>query len=738
MAERGLAVALFGRAAAAAGIEVVAVRRAGGRHVPGELIVVCTRRGDGLGPGLAADGAGERAHARLVLGRLRGHGAAVPLVAERGLAVALFGRAAAAAGIEVVAVRRAGGRHVPGELIVVRTRRGDGLGPGLAADGAGERAHAGGGLGRLRGHFARVPLVRVCARGGDDLGLDLAADGAGVGAHAGGGLGRLGGHGAAVPLVAERGLAVALFGRAAAAAGIEVVAVRRAGGRHVPGELIVVRTRRGDGLGPGLAADGAGERAHAGGGLGRLRGHGAVVPGVRAGGGDLLGRDDITAVVTDGLGAAGLPAGGGHGVLVRAVARVQTCTLAADGVALPLAVIKRPAVDRVGVIVDGDDSGLEAMLGRAGGLDRRGRAVAAHVLQRGAAGERVVADARHGAGQLHVFQRGAALEAAVGNGGHAGGQRHIRQRGAAGEGGRAELGHRLGDGRSGERLAALKRALADGGHGAGVFDVQQLRAVGKALAGHGRDGGGQSGVRETGAGVKCAAAEALQPVRQRDGGQSVARETEVTDLGHTLGDGQARELGAHGDAVAADARHALGQRDLRGGRQEEQRVAAHVRDAVFDDDLFQLALQLEVAKAREHTQRFIVPPRGEVALGEVEVGHHSGAGDGQRLAAENTGGDLPVQAVVLTEVARGGRSRKAAENGIRVEIRDLKLLLELLDLLFDELLGDLLFQIVDFAGRCVHGQAGEQSHDQNETQCQREHALFHRFFLLCCDACVQP
>ena len=136
---------------------------------------------------------------------------------------------------------------------------------GLAADGAGVGAHAGGGFGRLRGHFARVPLVRVCAGGGDGLGLDLAADGAGVGAHAGGGLGRLRGHGAAVPLVAECGLAVALFGRAAAAAGIEVVAVRRAGGRDVPGELIVVRTRRGDGLGPGLAADGAGERAHAGG-----------------------------------------------------------------------------------------------------------------------------------------------------------------------------------------------------------------------------------------------------------------------------------------------------------------------------------------------------------------------------------------------------------------------------------------------------------------------------------------
>ena len=416
---------------------------------------------------------------------------------------------------------------------------------------------------------------------------------------------------------------------------------------------------------------------------------------------------------------------------------MQARALAADLIALPCAVgFERPV--HGGVIVDGDDGGLEAVRFRVARLDRRGRAVAAHVLQRGAAGEGIVADARHGAGQLHVGQRGAAAEAVLGDGGHAGGQRHIRQRDAAVEGGRANLGHRLGDGRCGERPAAFKRAIADGGHGAGVFDVQQLRAVGKALAGHGRDGGGQSGVREAGAGVERAAAEALQPVRQRDGGQPVARETEVTDLGHTLGDGQARELGAHGDAVAADARHAVGQCDLRGGRQAEQSVAANVRDAVLDDDLFQLALELEAAEAREHTQRLIVPPRGEVALGEVEVGHHSGAGDGQRLAAEHARGDLPVQAVVLAEVARGGRGRKAAENGIRVEIRDLKLLLELLDLLLDELLGDLLFQIVESAGRCVHGQAGEQSHDQNQTQCQREHALFHRFFLLCCDACVQP
>lgn len=51
-----------------------------------------------------------------------------------------------------------------------------------------------------------------------------------------------------------------------------------------------------------------------------------------------------------------------------------------------------------------------------------------------------------------------------------------------------------------------------------------------------------------------------------------------------------------------------------------------------------------------------------------------------------------MQAVVLAEVARGGRGRKAAENGVRVKIRDLKLLLELLDLLLDELLGDLFFR----------------------------------------------
>ena len=251
--------------------------------------------------------------------------------------------------------------------------------------------------------------------------------------------------------MAERVGGVALFGRAAAAAGVEIIAACGARGCHGPGELIVVRARCGDGSRLGRAADGAGERAHARLVLGRLGGHGAVIPGVLAGGGDLLGRDDLTAVGAGGVDAAGLAAGGGHGVFRRAVAGVQARALAADGVALPLAVrIKRPAVDRVGVVVDGDDSGLEAVLGRAGGLDRRGRAVAAHVLQRGAAGKRVVADARHGTGQFHVGQRGAALEAAVGDGGHAGGQRHIRQRDAAVEGGRAELRHRRGDGRSDE------------------------------------------------------------------------------------------------------------------------------------------------------------------------------------------------------------------------------------------------------------------------------------------------
>ena len=152
---------------------------------------------------------------------------------------------------------------------------------------------------------------------------------------------------------------------------------------------------------------------------------------------------------------------------------------------------------------------------------------------------------------------------------------------------------------------------------------------------------------------------------------------------------------------------------------------AHVSVAVLDDVLLQLALQLEVAEAREHTQRLIVPPRRKIAVGKIKVGHGAGAGDGQRLAAEHARGDLPVQAVVLAEVALCGCGRKAAENGIRVEIRELKLLLALLDLLFDEFFGNLFFQIVDFAGRCVHGQAGEQPHDQNETQRQREHALFH-------------
>ena len=173
-------------------------------------------------------------------------------------------------------------------------------------------------------------------------------------------------------------------------------------------------------------------------------------------------------------------------------------------------------------------------------------------------------------------------------------------------------------------------------------------------------------------------------------------------------------------------RHALRQCDLRGGRQEEQCVVAHVRDAFADDDGLELALDVKINLGEGvHAERLVVPPRGEVAVGKIKVGHGAGARDGQRLAAEHARGDLPVQAVVHTEVALCGCGRKAAENGIRVEIRNLKLLLELLDLLLDELLGDLLFQIVESAGRCVHGQAGEQPHDQNETQRQREHALFH-------------
>ena len=338
---------------------------------------------------------------------------------------------------------------------------------------------------------------------------------------------------------------------------------------------------------------------------------------------------------------------------------------------------------------------------------------------------------------MQFRQRGAAAKARFGDGGHARGEGHIRQRGAAGKRGRAQLRDRLRDGGGGERLAVFECALADGGHIARVGDGQQLRAAGKALAGHGRDGGGQRRVRETGAGIERAAAEALQPCGQRDGGDAVARETEVADLGHALGDGQPRELGAHADAVAADARHALRQRDLCGCRQEEQGVVAHVRDAVCDDDLFQLALELEIAEACEHAKRLIVPPRGEVAVGEVEVGHGAGAGNGQRPAAEHGRGDLPVQAVVLAEVALGGGGGKAVEDGLRVEVGDLEFLFDLLDLLFDELLGDLFFQIVEPAGGCVHGQAGKQPHDQNETQRQREQAFFHRFFFPCRPVCVQ-
>ena len=529
--------------------------------------------------------------------------------------------------------------------------------------------------------------------------------------------------------MAERGLDVALFGRTAVAAGIEVIALGRAGGCDGLGEHEGVLAGRGDRGGLGHAADDAGVGHDAGVFLGRLSGHLAVIPRVLAGGGDDLGRDDLAAVGADGLDAAVRTAGGGHGVLARAVAGVQARALAADLVALPCAVgFKRPV--HGGVVVDGDDRGLKAVLGRAGGLDRRGCAVAAHVRERLAAGEGIVADARHGGGQLHLRQRGAALEAGIGDAGHAVGQGHLRQRDAAVEGGAAERRHGGGDGCLGERLAAFKRAFADGGHFTLIVDGQQLRAVVKALAGYGGDGGRQAHAAQTRAGVKRAAAESLQPVGQRDGGKVVAGKTEVADAGHGLGQGDPVELGAQGDAIASDARHAFRQRDLRGGRQEEQRIVAHVRDAVLDDDLLQLALELEVAEARKHTQRLIVPPRGEDALGEVEVGHCTLAGDGQRFAAENTGGDLPVQAVVLTEVARGGRGAKAAEDRIHVQIGDLKLLLELLDLLFDEFFGNLFLQIVDSAGRCVHGQAGEQSHDQNETQRQREQAFFHSFFLL--------
>ena len=533
----------------------------------------------------------------------------------------------------------------------------------------------------------------VRAGGGDDLGLGLAADGAGIGHGAGVGLGRLGGHGAAVPLVTERGLDIALFARAAVSAGVEVIACLRAAGCDVLGEHEGVRASSGDDLGLGLAAALAGVGADAGGGLGRLGGHGAVVPRVRAGGGDDLGRNDVAAVGADGVDAAVGPAGGGHGIFRRAVAGVQARALAADLVALPCAVgIKRPAVDRVGVVVDGDDAGLKAVLGRAAGLDRRGRAVAAHVFECLTAGEGIVADARHGAGYLHIRQRGAVLEAGVGDGGHAAGQCHVRQRDAAVEGGVAERRHGRGDGRLGERLAALKRALADGGHLALIVDGQQLRAVVKAFVGHGGNGGRQGHAAETRAGVKRAAAEALQPVGQRDGGKSVAREAEVADLGHGLGQGDPVELGAQGDAIAADARHTFRQRDLRGGRQAEQGIVAHVRDAIANDDPLEVALDVKINLGDSvHAERLIVPPRREVAVGEVEVRHGAGTGDGERFARER-GCDLPVQAVVLAEVARGGRGRKAAENGIRVQIRDLKLLLELLDLLFDDLLGNLFFQ----------------------------------------------
>ena len=51
-----------------------------------------------------------------------------------------------------------------------------------------------------------------------------------------------------------------------------------------------------------------------------------------------------------------------------------------------------------------------------------------------------------------------------------------------------------------------------------------------------------------------------------------------------------------------------------------------------------------------------------------------------------------MQAVVLTEVTLRGGGGEAVENGVRVEIGDLKLFFELFDLLFDEPFGNLLFR----------------------------------------------
>ena len=55
-----------------------------------------------------------------------------------------------------------------------------------------------------------------------------------------------------------------------------------------------------------------------------------------------------------------------------------------------------------------------------------------------------------------------------------------------------------------------------------------------------------------------------------------------------------------------------------------------------------------------------------------------------------------MQAVVLTEVALCGGSGEAFKNGIRIEIRNLKLFLDLVDLITDDLLDNLVFLVLDF------------------------------------------
>ena len=175
-------------------------------------------------------------------------------------------------------------------------RRSDGYGLGGSADGACVGFHALGRMRGLRGDAAVIPGVflgfglaacavsvvmqavlgirpvskRVVVRiGGNAFGLGRTAGHAGQGQDAFRGMGRFGSDSSAVP-----GVAIGLD----VAAGADSVVGRAILGVGPP--AIGVRGRRGDGLGLGGSADGAGVGFHALDRMGGRRGDGTVVPGV--------------------------------------------------------------------------------------------------------------------------------------------------------------------------------------------------------------------------------------------------------------------------------------------------------------------------------------------------------------------------------------------------------------------------------------------------------------------------